>query len=219
MKTLTFFLKLLFQNYSPLRILQIIEIKKTILKGKTIEFGASTDMTKNFSFYIKEKDVEYSNIFIDKKFKIFYTDLTKKMNIKNNRYSNILIFNVLEHLNDHNQTFKEFYRILKKSGTVLGSTPFLYQIHGAPKDYFRFTKDFFLEQFKKNKFKKTKIISLGHGPFVACFSILFSYLRYLPIVNIIIFLICFLLDTILQLFVKTKLNEIYPIGFFFITKK
>ena len=101
---------------------------------------------------------------------------------------------------------------------MLGSTPFLYQIHGAPKDYFRFTKDFFDEKFRKNNFKKTKIISLGYGPFVACFSILFSYLKYLPIINLIIFLICYLLDTILQLFVKTKLNEIYPIGFFLLLK-
>ena len=57
------------------------------------------------------------------------------------------------------------------------------------------------------------------GHFVACFSILFSYIKYLPLINLIIFIVCYLLDVILQIFVKTKLNEIYPIGFFLLLKK
>lgn len=219
MKDFFLFLKLLSQNFSPLRIFQIIELRKISVVGKTIEFGAQKKEQKNFTYYINEKRIEYSNIFTDRKSKIFYADLTKKINIKSQKYSNILIFNVLEHLDNHNQTFNELHRILKKNGNLIGSTPFLYQIHGAPKDFFRFTKDFFLEKFKKKGFRKTKIISLGYGPFVACFSILFSYIKYLPLINLIIFIVCYLLDVILQIFVKTKLNEIYPIGFFFIAKK
>lgn len=219
MKNFFLFLKLLFKNFSPLRIFQIIEFKKINLSGQTIEFGAQRKKNKNFSYFMKNIKTDYSNIFTDKKSKIFYADLTRKISIKNNKYSNVLIFNVFEHLNNHDLTFRELNRILKKNGKLIGSTPFLYQIHGAPKDYYRFTKDFFLEKFKKNGFKKTKVISLGYGPFVACFSILFSYIKYLPLINLIIFLLCYLLDIFLQIFVKTKLNEIYPIGFFFITKK
>ena len=92
-------------------------------------------------------------------------------------------------------------------------------MHGAPKDYFRFTRDFFSEKLKKHGFKKINIQCLGYGPFVACFSIIQSYIKYLPLINHMVLLICYLLDFILQLFVKTKLNEIYPIGIFFIAKK
>ena len=40
MKDFFLFLKLLSQNFSPLRIFQIIELKKISVVGKTIEFGA-----------------------------------------------------------------------------------------------------------------------------------------------------------------------------------
>ena len=213
-------LKLIFQNYSVLRTLQIIKLKKSNLKGRTVEFGASKEKNKNFSNLIKEKKkLEFSNIFMDKKLKIFYADLTKKLLIKSNSYQNILIFNVLEHLKSHNTTLLEMNRILKKKGALVGSTPFLYQVHGAPKDYLRFTKDYLEFIFKKSKFKDVQITNLGYGPFVACYSLLQSYLKYLPIFTQIILLICFIFDTFIQLFVKTDLKEIYPIGLFFKIRK
>ena len=211
---------LLLKNYSLLRILQIIETKKLFLKGKSLEFGASINFKKNFSFFSKgENNFHYSNIDNKRNKNIIKMDLRKKLNIQSNKYDNVLIYNVLEHIDNHSNTFKEIKRIIKKNGNLFGSTPFLYQVHGAPKDYFRFTKDFFAERLKTTGFKKIKIKCLGFGPFVACFSIIHSYTKYLPLINHLILIICYLLDFILQLFIRTKLNEIYPIGIFFSTKK
>ena len=42
---------LLLKNYSLLRIFQIIETKELFLKGKSLEFGASSNNKKNFSFF------------------------------------------------------------------------------------------------------------------------------------------------------------------------
>ena len=220
MKKLFRIISFLFINYSPLRIYQIIECNDYFLSGKSLEFGASTNYKKNFSTYVKGKSkFFYSNLHNFQNKKIIPLDLTKRLKFKSNEYNNILVFNVLEHINDHSITFKEINRILKKNGNFLASTPFLYQVHGAPRDYFRFTKDFFSEQLKKNGFKEIKIKCLGYGPFVACFSIIHSYIKYLPLVTHIILLLCYLVDFIIQLFVKTKLNEIYPIGIFVIAKK
>ena len=52
----------------------------------------------------------------------------------------------------------EIYRILKKEGVFIGSVPFIYQIHGAPKDYFRFSKEFIKINLKKFRFKKVTLI-------------------------------------------------------------
>ena len=114
--------------------------------------------------------------------------------------------------------FSEIDYILKKNGILVGSTPFIYQVHGAPNDYFRFTKDFFYENLKK-KFKKIYIKPLGYGPFIASFSLLNPYLKFLPFFRELILISAYLLDSLIQIFVKTKLSEIYPIGFFFIIKK
>lgn len=210
----------LIKKYSPLRILQIIEVNKISLKGKSLEFGAYKFSKKNFSSHFKgEKKFQFTNLKSDRKNNIIGANLNKKLNFKTNFYDNLVIFNVLEHLNDHSMSLRELNRILKKGGIVIGSTPFLYQIHGAPKDYLRFTKQYLLEKFKINNFNTVYIKSLGYGPFLACFSILFPYFKFLPIINYIIFLMCLIFDSFLQIFTRTKLNEIFPLGIFFIVKK
>ena len=83
-KILTIFI-LLLKNYSILRIFQIIETKRLILKGKSLEFGASKDYKKNFSYFLKNKSYfDYSNIDNKQDKKIIPLDLRKKLNIKSN---------------------------------------------------------------------------------------------------------------------------------------
>ena len=210
----------LFKRYSPLRIFQIIEANKVSIKGKSLEFGAFKDRKRNFSAHLKgEKNFEYTNLKKDKKNNILEGDLNQKLKFKSNHYQNLIIFNVLEHLSNPTKSLKELNRILKKGGLLIGSTPFLYQVHGAPNDYLRFTQSFLINELKKKKFKAVYIKELGYGPFLAAFSILFPYFKFLPIINHIIFLVCLIFDTFLQIFIKTKLKKIFPLGIFFIFKK
>ena len=54
---------LLFKNYSPLRIYQIIETQKQILKGLSLEFGASENISKNFSNFTNgSSKFDYANL-------------------------------------------------------------------------------------------------------------------------------------------------------------
>tara|TARA_B100001057_G_scaffold482353_1_gene557538 strand:- start:435 stop:1100 length:666 start_codon:yes stop_codon:yes gene_type:complete len=208
------------KKYSPLRIFQIMEANKVSIKGKSLEFGAYKDQKKNFSTHLQgKKNFQYTNLKKDKKNNILEGDLNQKLKFKSNYYQNLVIFNVLEHLNNPIKSLKELNRILKKGGLLIGSTPFLYQVHGAPNDYLRFTKNYLINEFKKEKFKVIYVKELGYGPFLAAFSILFPYLKFLPIINYIIFLMCLIFDAFLQIFIKTKLREIFPLGIFFIFKK
>jgi SAM-dependent methyltransferase len=213
-------LKLLITKNTLLRDLQINECTKFKVNGLSLEFGAIDRKNKTFSNFIRgQSKFEYSNIKPNKKLNIFYSDLTKKLKIKSNKYNNILLFNVLEHLPEYRIALSQINRILKKKGKIIGSTPFIYQIHGAPKDYFRFTKEFFEFELKKQKFNNIKIQYLGNGPFTACYSLIYPYLRFLPIFSHLVLLICFMLDNILQIFIKTNLKEIFPIGIFFNAQK
>ena len=217
---LTNSLKLLITKNTLLRDLQINECNKFKVNGLSLEFGAIDRKNKTFSNFIRgQSKFEYSNIKPNKKLNIFYSDLTKKLKIKSNKYNNVLLFNVLEHLPEYRIALSQINRILKKKGKIIGSTPFIYQIHGAPKDYFRFTKDFFEFELKKQKFNNIKVQYLGNGPFTACYSLIYPYLRFLPIFSHLVLLICFMLDNILQIFIKTNLKEIFPIGIFFNAQK
>jgi len=209
-----------FKGYSLLRSYQLNECKNIKLKGYSIEFGAYKDKKKNFNNFFKgNSKYVFSNVYNKKDKNYIKLDLTKKLKIKKNTFDNIIIMNVLEHLPDLRLVFIEIGRILKKNGNLVGSTPFIYQVHGAPFDYQRFTKDFYYKIFSKKKYKSLVIKSLGFGPFIASYGLIQTYLRFFPIIREIILIICYFIDTFIQIFVNTRLKEIYPIGYFFIIKK
>ena len=215
---MTFF-KFLLPGLTILRVFQILKISEVKLKGNCIEFGASDKLDKNFFFHSKlnkDSKIIFSNIkSYNKSFKII--DLTKK--IKFSRYyDRIIIFNVLEHVSDLKIALKNLYRLLKVNGELIGSTPFLYRVHGAPRDYSRFTADFLYQEFKSDGFKNIRIQYLGYGPFLASFSILHGVLKFLPFIYQFLLLLSVIIDFIL-IKISGNIKKIYPLGFFFMLKK
>jgi SAM-dependent methyltransferase len=51
----------------------------------------------------------------------------------------VLCTSVLEHLERPDQALREMYRILKPGGHLILSVPFLWHLHEAPRDFYRFT--------------------------------------------------------------------------------
>ena len=99
-------LKLIFKKNSLLRVLQIYECLNIVLHGTSIEFGAIDNEDKTFSNFVKGKSkFYYSNKFSNKKLKIFYSDLTKRLSIPSKKYNNVLFFNILEHLPEYKLDF------------------------------------------------------------------------------------------------------------------
>ena len=208
------YIKLLFSNNSILRILQKDEFKKYKLSGKCLEFGANHKIQRNFLYKdSNEYNIFYSNI--DNKNKSFIKiNLIKKL-VHKKKYKNIIIFNVLEHLSEVNIALKNLNLLLDSKGKILGSTPFLYRIHGAPNDYNRFTKSYLQKILKEKKFTNIKINEIGLGPFLASFSLLRGFLKYLPIIYQILLTLVIIMDKILFYTMKTDPKKIYPIGYVF----
>ena len=208
------YIKLLFSNNSILRILQKNEFRKYKLSGKCLEFGANHKIQRNFLYKDSEKyQIFYSNI--DNKNKSFIKiNLIKKL-VHKKKYKNIIIFNVLEHLSEVNIAFKNLNSLLDSKGKILGSTPFLYRVHGAPNDYNRFTKSYLQKILKEKKFTNIKINEIGLGPFLASFSLLRGFFKYLPIIYQILLTLVIIMDKILFYTMKTDPKKIYPIGYVF----
>ena len=213
------YFKLFFSSRSILRDFQNFEFNKQKINGKCIEFGASKNIEKNFLKKDKKLTICHYSNFKSKSNKIINIDLEKINNKFNIKYDNVVIFNVLEHLHNTEIPLNNINHILNKGGTIIGSTPFLYRIHGAPKDHFRFSKDNLLYNLKKSGFNKVKIKELGTGPFLASFSLLRSFLKYLPIVYEIYLLFSLIIDLFLKKIMKTNPKLIYPIGYFFTASK
>jgi len=67
-------------------------------------------------------------------------DLNKPLPVADAVADTIISFSVLEHLQKPTTLLAEAYRILKPSGTLLLQVPFMWGVHEAPHDYYRFTR-------------------------------------------------------------------------------
>ena len=83
---------------------------------------------------------DFENVF-DKTARGLHTYISDIQNIPvvSQRYDVIICTQVLEHVTNPQKVFNELSRILKPGGTLHLTTNFIFPIHGAPYDFFRFT--------------------------------------------------------------------------------
>jgi SAM-dependent methyltransferase len=207
------------KSYSVCRIYQLFHFKKILLKGKTLEFGEE-ELNKSFLKFtnLNKKNIFFSNNMKSQNNNFIRVNLEKKNRI-NKKFKNIVIFNVLEHIFNDNNSILEIKKLLKKNGILVLSTPFIYRYHGAPNDFNRYTLSYLEKLLKLNKFKLIKKINCGTGPFLASYSLIFDYLKRIPLFPLPILFMAVLIDKLLSLFQKTKMSTLYPICIFIIAKK
>lgn len=70
----------------------------------------------------------------------FIMDVCNMKEFDNESFDLVLMVEVLEHVHNPSLAINEIYRVLKPGGQLLLTTPFLFPIHDAPNDFFRFTK-------------------------------------------------------------------------------
>ena len=218
-KTLIELIKYTARGFSICKSFQILELKKQDIRDEIIEFG-TINYEESLIKYIpkKPKKIYFSNLFNLKSKNYFYINLEKNNKIKK-RFKNILAFNILEHIHNDSHALDELKKLLKKKGKLIISTPFLYRYHHAPKDYKRYTVDYFEKILKNKKFKIRKKLSFGTGPFLASYSLMFDYLSKIPLISYPLIVICFLLDHFLMIFHKNKTTVFYPICILIIAEK
>lgn len=138
---LTLFTKFIFINFYYQIDKFVISVSKKYdeFGKKLLDVGAGQTPYKK---YFKKVDYFTQDIQQNKSKSINYiSNLDKGLDIINSAsFDYILCTQVLEHLKEPQKAFQEFYRILKPGGKVFLTTNFVYQIHMAPNDYYRFTK-------------------------------------------------------------------------------
>ena len=113
-----------FRKYSILRILQIEELKKQNIVGSILDVGGkeTPNNTSNFlNAKIKYLD-KYSKNENDLKIDLEKKFLEDEKNLE--QFDNVLLMNVLEHIYDYKNCINICYKLTKKNGRFIGSTPF-----------------------------------------------------------------------------------------------
>lgn len=67
-------------------------------------------------------------------------DLNRLLPFDDGAFDTVILSDVLEHIRLPRQLCGEIARVMAGSGRLLGNTPFMYPIHEAPHDYFRYTE-------------------------------------------------------------------------------
>jgi SAM-dependent methyltransferase len=135
------------------------------LNGKVLDIGCGKMHFKKIiesSPKVKEYiglDLEPGKFNYSSKADIYWDGVT--MPIPDNSIDSSILFEVIEHCENPNIVISEAYRVLKPGGTILFSSPFLYQLHGIPNDHQRFTPFGLESAMKRNGFKDIKIIPSG----------------------------------------------------------
>lgn len=149
----------------------------------------------------------------------FVLDITKeRVPLPDNSQDVVFLFNILEHINAHDRVLSEVRRLLRKGGKLIGSIPFLVNVHPDPHDFVRFTDEALRELFVKNGFSVVALEPIGRGPFLAAYEQLDSLI---PSVFHAIFLPCvWLADSIVQrLRPHRDFRAIFPLAYNFIVEK
>lgn len=84
-------------------------------------------------------------------------DLNEPLPIDNEVADTVISLSVMEHLREPQQFLNEAHRILKPAGNIILQVPFMWWVHEAPYDYFRYTRYGLQYMFEKAGFQNIKV--------------------------------------------------------------
>jgi SAM-dependent methyltransferase len=128
-------------------------------KGVVIDLGCGMcpykkDILKVADHYI---GVDWENSIHDQSNVDVFADLAKPLPFPDEYADTVVSFQVMEHLPEPGLFLKESRRILKRGGEIFLTAPFMWHVHEAPHDYFRFTRYGLKYLLEKTGFMDIKI--------------------------------------------------------------
>lgn len=146
--------------------LKKIELVKTYLQqGTCIDIGSGNKNIEKYFDDSKQKIVKIDYPTTSERYENnpnIYADV-QQLPIKSNSTNTVIFFEVIEHVADDNVAISEIARILKKSGILLISAPFLYPLHDEPFDFKRYTSHGLINLLEKNGFEIIEVKPHGNS--------------------------------------------------------
>ena len=131
-------------------------LTKKITRTKLKEFLHRHQTTGERVLDIGSSEAGYGNLFpnrvgvdIDESKNPDVVGDAHELPFNDNEFDVILCTEVLEHLHSPHIAAEEMRRVLKPSGKLILTTRFMYPLHDAPHDYFRFTEHGLRHLFKE----------------------------------------------------------------------
>jgi SAM-dependent methyltransferase len=160
---------------SPLRIEQHRALAGLVLDGEVLDIGGSRKSAYT-GFLGGRHRITFANIDPAYGADLIF-DAQAPWPVEAAAWDAVLMNNLLEHLFDYEAALAEAHRALKPGGRLVLTVPFLFRLHAAPSDYFRFTR-FALERILERRgFEAVAVRELGSGAFLAMYQPLATLIR------------------------------------------
>lgn len=177
-------------------------------KGKVLDVGCGE---KPFYRYIKSNVQEYIGMDHpdtphDKKL-IDVFGSADNIPFQDNYFDAVILTQVIEHVEEPIKSLDEIYRVLKPGGYLMLAWPFLFPIHEAPRDFFRYTYYGMKYMAERSGFTVVKIIP-SSGFWITLFGFISFYLMHKSVMLYILFYLpLFLLKIVCILLNKLDANN------------
>lgn len=202
-----------------------------IAKGNLLDIGCGQQLLRN---YLNPSTTYFSLDFPETGITLYNAKPSvfgdaESLPFKNKTFDTVILLEVLEHLPDPASAILEVKRVLKKDGVLILSTPFLYPIHDAPRDYQRWSKHGLNRLINFSGLEIRDFYIMGspietgillfnlalawqtiHSPVVARFPLLLLSVIVIPILNIFGITVSFLC--------KAPKNTPFAIGYLLIAQ-
>lgn len=150
---------------SSLRLSQHEAARGRSLHGDVLDIGGDPKSGYH-ALFVGERKITFSNISASYNPDLIF-DAQEKWPVEAGSYDAILMFNLLEHVFQYQAVLNNAFDALRPGGRVIGSVPFLFNVHGSPHDYFRYTGEALSKMFDAAGFEVVVIEELGTGVFSA----------------------------------------------------
>lgn len=193
-------------------------LKKAIEKhGKTnleiLDIGCGS---KPYSPFFKGKTKRYVGVDLISNKYVNCIASAENLPFSSESFDVVISTQMLEHVKDPTKVLKEIYRVLKKEGTVFLSTHGIWEKHGSPNDYWRWTDDGLKILF--NDFRSIEV--MGNGGSILClFQLLNIYISKLPNIFKPIKLLLFLINNLIGKYFDNPRYATFEINYLVIAEK
>ena len=130
-----------------------------LMNGIVIDLGCGSSPYKNIILKTADKyiGIDWKNTFHDHTKVDVIANLCEPLPFDDNCADTLVSFQVMEHLPEPVLFLSEAFRILKPGGTIIITVPFMWHVHEAPYDYYRYTRYGLKYLFNKAGFIDIKI--------------------------------------------------------------
>lgn len=193
-------------------------LAKVRIDGKILDVGGSKKsgyhelIQGEHSFTVGNIDDSYG---IDVIF-----DAQKEWPFPDKTFDGVLLVNLLEHLYEYKKTLLEAHRVLVSGGVVIGVVPFMFNVHGSPNDYFRYTRSALEQILKESGFEEVQVQELGTGAFSVVYHCLLGFVRWNWLASVLIPIFAGMDRLVATLKPDNKMSaKQMPLGYYFEAKR